>query len=114
MNAHVTLEHPIECPCCKQPVRVPSLEIICDHYQLTPMQSRILAAVWKGRGMPIQTNRIFDLMYADDPDGGPSPRIMYETFKVQLSRMRDKLEGSGIGIENTGYRRGYRLVIGEN
>jgi hypothetical protein len=50
-------------------------------------------------------------MYADDPDGGPSPSKMYAAFKVALSRLRAKIQGSGAGIENCGYGQGYRLVL---
>jgi hypothetical protein len=105
---------PIDCPCCKRPVSVPSLEIVIDRYGVTPLQARILEAVWRGKGMPVVTERIFDAMYADDPDGGPTPSQMYKAFKVALCRLRERLEGTGIGIENVGYRQGYRLVIGEN
>ncbi|WP_454618395.1 hypothetical protein [Bradyrhizobium cenepequi] len=116
----------IECPCCKQSVRVPTLEIIIDHYKVTPLEARILGAIWKGKGHPVQTERIFDAMYVDDPDGGPSPTRMYLAFKVALCHLRARLDGydpsapgsvrvrepSGISIENVGYRRGYRLIIG--
>lgn len=115
---------PIACPCCKQAVPVPSQEIVVDYYKLTPLEARILGAVWKGKGMPVQTERIFDAMYADDPDGGPSPGKMYLAFKVALCHLRVRLDGrdpneplkqvrqsSGITIENVGYRRGYRLAV---
>lgn len=105
---------PIPCPCCKQAVQVPTLEIVVDHYKLTPLEARILGAIWKGKGLPVYTERVFDAMYADDPDGGPSPTRMYAAFKVALCHMREKLQGSGIGIENVGYRRGYRLIMGES
>jgi hypothetical protein len=52
-------------------------------------------------------------MYVDDPDGGPTPTKMYLAFKVALCHLREKLAGSGIGIENVGYRQGYRLVLGQ-
>jgi hypothetical protein len=102
---------PINCPCCKQPVAAPTLEIVVDRYDVTPLQARILGAVWRGKGMPVQTERIFDAMYVDDPDGGPSPTRMYAAFKVALCHLRTRLDGSGIGIENVGYRQGYRLVM---
>ncbi len=105
--------HPIDCPLCKQPVRVPTLEIVTDHYRVTPLEAKILSAVWRGRGLPVSTERIFDSMYADDPDGGPSPTRMYAAFKVSLCHLRKRLEGSGISIINAGYRRGYRLVFGD-
>ncbi|OJF91188.1 hypothetical protein AX761_22675 [Rhizobium sp. 58] len=103
----------ITCPCCKQRVDAPSLEVIVDHYGLTPLQARILGATWRGKGMPVQTERIFDAMYVDDPDGGPEQTLMYKSFKVALCRLRMRLRGSGVSIRNEGYGRGYRLVIGE-
>lgn len=104
---------PINCPCCDQPVRVPSLEIIIDHYRMPPQEARVLRAVWRGKGLPVQTERIFDAMYEDDADGGPPPARMYANFQWALSHLRDRLEGSGIAVVNDGYRRGYRLVLGE-
>ena len=103
---------PIPCPCCSQKVDAPSLKIVIDHYGVTPLQARILGAVWKGKGHPVQTERIFDAMYVDDPDGGPTPTKMYLAFKVALCHLRKKLEGSGVGVESVGYRAGYRLVLG--
>ncbi|MFB6448385.1 hypothetical protein [Bradyrhizobium tunisiense] len=102
---------PIACPCCQQPVSIPSLDIVIDHYKITPLEARILGAIWKGKGHPVQTQRVFDAMYIDDPDGGPEPARMYSAFKVGLCHLRARLAGSGITIENVGYRRGYRLLI---
>lgn len=101
----------IACPCCQRRVEAPSLDIIVDHYDIPPLQACILAAVWKGKGMPVPTERIFDAMYADDPDGGPSPTAMYRAFKVALCHLRKRLEGSGVTVENCGYRMGYRLNL---
>ncbi|MCL4767753.1 MAG: helix-turn-helix domain-containing protein [Hyphomicrobiaceae bacterium] len=112
MNMH--LSRPIPCPCCKQAVHTPPLEIVIDHYKVPALQSRILGAVWKGKGQPVPTERIFDVMYADDPDGGPAPQTMYRAFKVALFHLRQRLKGSGVSIENVGYRRGYRLVLKPN
>lgn len=101
------------CPCCAQHVPAPPPEVITFNCGLSPMQDKILSAVWAGRGLPVPTERIFDAMYEDDPDGGPEPSKMYLAFKVALSRMRKKLKGSGYSIVNNGYGRGYRLVIGQ-
>jgi hypothetical protein len=109
MTVHVS---PIACPCCKQQVAVPSLEMVIYHYNVTPLEARILEAIWKGKGLPVMAERIFDAMYYDDENGGPSQSRMYAALKVLLSRLRGRLEGSGISIENVGYRRGYRLVLG--
>lgn len=113
MMNHANLKlAPISCPCCKQAVAVPTLEIVIDRYKVTPLEARILGAVWKGKGMPVMTERVFDAMYADDPDGGPSPTRMYAAFKVALCHLRARLKGSGITVENVGYRQGYRLILG--
>lgn len=113
MNSSSRQARPIQCPCCNQEVAAPTLELIIDHYKLTPKQSAILRAVWRGRGFPVTTDRIFDIMYEDDPDGGPGTQRMYSAFKTALSRLRDRLEGSGVNIETVGYRQGYRLKLGD-
>lgn len=115
MAKHVSRDEvyrPIDCPCCSQPVSAPTLPIVIDRYRIRPLEARILGAIWRGKGHAVQTERIFDAMYVDDPDGGPSPQRMYAAFKVALCHLRKRLEGSGVGIENVGYRCGYRLVLG--
>lgn len=101
----------IPCPCCNQTVGIPSLEMIIEHYKISEYQSRILRAVWKAKGRTVPTQRIFDAMYVDDPDGGPPEGEMYKSFKAALFLLRQRLDGSGVGIESVGYRRGYRLTI---
>lgn len=99
------------CPCCSQAVAAAPIEVITARRNLTSLQAEILRAVWNGKGMPVPTERIFDAMYADDPDGGPEAARMYATFKVSLVHLRARLEGSGVAVESVGNRRGYRLVI---
>lgn len=105
---------PMGCPCCGQPVATPSLEIVVQSYGISEFEARILGAIWRGKGRPVATERIFDAMYADDPDGGPSHTKMYQAFKFGLHRLRGRLTGSGVVIENVGYRRGYRLLLKES
>ena len=111
MKINAELVRPIECPCCRQSVSAPSLDIVISNYGVRPLEAKVLRAIWNGKGMPVQTERVFDAMYEDDPDGGPSYASMYSAFKVALCRLRGRLAGSGIGIETVGYRRGYRLVM---
>lgn len=113
MNERVDLTKlgPVTCPCCNQPVSVPTLEMILDRYMLDGHKAAILRVIWQGRGYPVSTKRILNAMYADDPDGGPSEAHMYAVMKVRLHDLRERLKGSGIRIENVGNRRGYRLVI---
>ncbi len=103
----------IDCPCCKRPVDRPSLEIVTDNLGIRGSQALVLEAIWRGRGLPVMPERIFDVMYKDDPDGGPGQAKMYREFKVALCHLRKRLVGSGVAIENCGYRRGYRLVLDE-
>lgn len=102
---------PIECPCCRQPVKSPPPEVLVVKCKIPPMEARILKAVWRGKGMAVPTSKIFDAMYADDPDGGPSNGKMYKAFKLSLHKLRKRLDGSGVMVETVGYRRGYRLVF---
>lgn len=99
------------CPTCKSHLPVPVPLAVAITHDLAPMERAILLAVWEGKGLPVQTSKIFDAMYADDPDGGPTPSEMYKAFKVSMSRLRGKLRGSGVGIDNVGYAQGYRLVL---
>lgn len=85
--------------------------MIVDAYRVSRDQEVVLAAIWRGKGMAVPTQRIFDAMYADDPDGGPSPQGMYSALADRLLKLRKKLEGSGVSIEAVPYRRGYRIVM---
>lgn len=100
------------CPCCSQSVPVQSAYIVAVGCGLKPMEYRILDAIWHGNGMPVSTEKIFDRMYDDDPDGGPPPARMYATLKESMVGLRKKLVGSGVGIETVGYRAGWRLILG--
>lgn len=101
----------VKCPCCGQAVGVPTLNVVIEACGISDFQARILSAIWNGKGRPVPTQRIFDAMYADDPDGGPSEGRMYKSLKAGMNKLRHRLEGSGVGIENVGYRRGYRINI---
>jgi len=111
--AVANLREPITCPCCFQEVWRPTLDAVADMAGLQPMEKKVLSAIWAGAGMPVDNERIFLAMYQDDADGGPEPAQMYSALKVALSYMRGKLRGTGVGVENCGYRNGYRLVLGE-
>lgn len=103
----------MKCPCCDQDLNKPDLETIIDWYDIPPQEEAILRAVWKGKGLPVQNERIIEAIYADDPEGGPSAAAAYNALKVAMSHLRKRLELSGIKIVNAGYRQGFRLVIEE-
>lgn len=99
------------CPLCNAAVGAPSLDQVKADYALTGHDAAVLEAVWRGRGLPVKADRIFDAMYADDPDGGPMPTRMYRELRAALSRLGGKLSGSRIAVEPVGYRRGFRLTL---
>lgn len=100
------------CPCCGQRVEAPTLDMVMEMCGVGTIEGLILEAVWRGKGRSVPTQRIFDAMFADDPDGGPSQTEMYKRFKFGLHRLRQKLRGTGVSVINVGYQRGYALVLG--
>lgn len=105
---------PIPCPCCRRAVTVPDVDIIIDHYSIPRMEAAILRAIWRSKGEPVPTERIYEFMYADYPERRPASGNMYRAFKVALHHLRTRLVGSGVGIVNVGYEQGYALVLGEH
>jgi hypothetical protein len=100
------------CPLCQHPVAAPSLQEIIGAHAIKGHELAVLETVWSGRGLPVNTSAIFDVMYADDPNGGPAQAKMYRAFNRALAGLRKKLGKSSIAIEPAGYRRGYRLSLG--
>lgn len=100
-----------ECPCCGGQVEAPTVDAAIARCSLKPLEASILRAVWRGKGHPVRTEQIFDAMYADDPDGGPSVSSMYSDFWRTLHRLRQRISGSGISVESAGNGRGFRLTL---
>ncbi|RVD30177.1 hypothetical protein, partial [Mesorhizobium sp. M4B.F.Ca.ET.017.02.2.1] len=92
----------IACPLCTAAVAVPALDDLLTSREIKGLEASILRAAWKGKGMPVNTERLFDAMYADDPDGGPSPTRMYLTFNKALGRLNSLLGGSGVSVVAVG------------
>jgi hypothetical protein len=97
---------PIPCPCCRQPVLAPTVEIVIDHLRIPPHQARILGAIWNGKGRPVQTAMILAAM-----DQGTDRQPRYEDFKTALHHLRKRLKAVGIEIPNMGYAQGYYLKL---
>jgi len=105
---------PLPCPCCGGDVTNATVEMVLQHVQVLPdtREARILELLWKSKGLAVPTARIFDVMFADDPGGGPgNNNALYNSLKFTLLRLRRKLEGSGVSILSAGYGRGYRLAM---
>jgi hypothetical protein len=60
------------CPCCRQAVAVPPLETVIAERGIKGHAAAVLETVWNCGGFPVVSEQLFDAMYADDPDGGPS------------------------------------------
>ncbi|RWO35678.1 MAG: hypothetical protein EOS08_03515 [Mesorhizobium sp.] len=99
------------CPCCNQPVTVPTLTDLIADRGISGHASAVLAAVWRGKGMPVTSERLFDAMYADDPDGGPSPTRMYLALRKAIDRLNGQLKDCGVSVVGVGFRQGFRLVL---
>ncbi len=106
MMTGMTVE-PIACPCCRQSLAVPSLDIVVDHCKLPPLQARILRAVWQGKGQPVQTEMIIAAM-----DRGVDVKShTYNDFKIALHHLRKRMKAVGIRLPNAGYALGYKIVF---
>lgn len=100
-----------ECPCCRGTVGVPAIDDLLASQRIAGLEASILSAVWNGNGMPVNTERLFDAMYADDPDGGPSPTRMYLALGRGVEALNIHLRGSGISVLRYGRNGGYRLAL---
>ena len=97
------------CPCCGAPVRVEAWKKALS--VLTPQQRRIAEIVASRPG--IRMIEVADLVYADDPDGGPE--WAEASLAVQTCRANARLAPFGFAIRaGRGCRNGYRVTkIGE-
>ncbi|MER8993527.1 hypothetical protein [Mesorhizobium sp. M0678] len=71
----------------------------------------VLEAVWRGKGMPVMSQAMFDAMYSDDPDGGPSPTRMYLDLRKAIDGLNARLKDRGVSVVEAGYRQGLRLEL---
>ncbi|MES0042619.1 hypothetical protein [Mesorhizobium sp. M0091] len=90
----------------------PMLADLIGDRSIGGLDAAVLSAVWRGKGMAVATERLFDAMYADDPDGGPSPTRMYKYLRRSVTRLEGLLDGTGWAVVAAGRRHsGYRLTM---
>ena len=68
---------------------------------------RILDVLATGKNRFLPAKRIADLIYANDPNGGPGDAV--NVVASSISRIRTKLASVGLGVENR-KTIGYRLI----
>lgn len=99
------------CPCCGRVVEAPDVEIIIENCRVPNQEARILRALWRAKGFPVSTERLFDAMYADDPNGGPGRAAMYAALRVAVCRLRQRVAVAGVQVKHAHYHRGYQLKM---
>lgn len=92
-EALVQLQH---CPCCGWDPSRPSLRHVAHLAQLTPNMRKILAVLNRRFGQVISIGGLADLVYADDPDGGPDWPAA--SLHVTIKNMRDRLAPFGLTV----------------
>jgi hypothetical protein len=79
------------CECCGQ--ELPRPASLFDGLGLSPMQRRIAELVLRAGEYGISGARLFDALYADDPDGGPLTGLA--SLRVQVRNVNRKLAAVG-------------------
>lgn len=105
----------ILCPCCGNPIQVPSIRQVASKAGLTAQQRTILQILHNAQGGILYRDELAAKLYATDPVGGPESAVW--VVSNQISEMRQRLAGFPYQIESgSGHgqsARGYRLVIKE-
>jgi len=86
------------CPLCRAPVPVAELGDLIRGRQITGHAEAILRTVWVARGLGVSSWALFDAMYADDEDGGPSVTTMYLELRRAVQSLAVSLAGSGVAV----------------
>lgn len=100
------------CPICGGAVKVPPLDdlalaLINDH-GLSEDAEAVLRCLWGAKGLPVDAERIFDVMFADDPDGGPSTVASYAALRVALKELDRAAPGIVVYL---GRSKGWRMKL---
>jgi hypothetical protein len=105
----------LRCPMCQPPdpahaTKLDALVLgLIRGHSLSENAEALLRAVFSADGLPISTSEIFDAMYADDPDGGPSLGVMYSDANAAYAELQSALDGTGVGVVRRD--RGWRLRL---
>ena len=82
-----------QCPCCGAGVESVGLDQLPYIQTLTPKQSDIIDCIVSRHPRKVTGQDLFDWLYGDDPNGGPTGGI--RTVQALVCQLRPKLEGCG-------------------
>lgn len=99
------------CPCCKQPIAVPPLDDLLEQSGIVGRGAAVLRTAWAARGLPVTATALFDAIYADDPDGGPSTSRMYRELREAVAASNERLRRFGVALLHDGRVHGWRLDL---
>lgn len=97
------------CPCCGQPID--GLGPVEAAYRISGHFGRIVEAIARfGRsGRPVNAFEVAEVVYADDPDGGPDDPT--NGIRVLIWKRRPQFRAYGWDLEHaSGRGGGYRIV----
>jgi hypothetical protein len=95
-----------ECPCCKTKLDEPiDVEVLALHAGLTEDEEAVLFALIEKRGRWLNGEKIADVIYADDPNGGPDQWAKQQAaVRNVMSGLRQKLPGTRLYVEHLNQR----------
>jgi hypothetical protein len=100
------------CPLCSASIAAPPLDEIVlkllNSGEFSEDAEAVLRALWAGQGKPVDAEAIFDVMYADDPAGGPSVVAAYAALRSALKELDLAAPGAVVYL---GRARGWRLKL---
>jgi DNA-binding response OmpR family regulator len=101
------------CPTCGQIVKdAPRIDEAIAALRLVGIQKQIVLALASARGRYLSLDELAQIVYLDDPEGGPetASRSIY----VQINKLRKKFNHWGARIEGKGaHRNGYWRIISQ-
>lgn len=84
----------VPCPCCNRPMDAAYAPIeSLSEGRLEPQMRAIVSALSKAYPRPVSHSALFDILYGDDPNGGPeNPR---NVVAVRIWKVRKQIEKYG-------------------
>lgn len=99
---------PHACPSCGRTLPRDWLALGSNTIPMRGKQRILYDAVLKSGDAGISRDRLMDLMYGDDPNGGPDS---YNTFSAIIRHINNKLEKAGRKIKSTGMGQGEHFYV---